>query len=133
MKKIPHIFFEAGKCLYYPQGQTLFRSNDHSPGFFYVDQGSVSGFIETNDGQKFPVITYKAGDIFPLTKIFNSPPKNVTYKTTSDTWIWHLEEDCFPDLVKSDKNILVEICSFLSTIIDDSALNNINDHLLNSH
>ncbi len=71
----------------YKTGEIIYRQGEHAKYFYYLKEGTVKAFVNSQDGLEKILTTYKAGEIFGEASFFDGFPRISSAKTFSKSSI----------------------------------------------
>ena len=102
-------FFSKFRTLHFRRGETIIRAGENPSGVFYLSKGYVRLYALSKDGQKFSLIIFKTGDIFPLTWSLANIKTEYFVEAMTPCLIFRADKRSFVNLLKNQPQVYQEI------------------------
>jgi CRP-like cAMP-binding protein len=81
-------YFQNGTRLEHAKGTYILTTEKEKEATYYIADGFVRIYSQTNRGEQYTHIIYGPGEIFPVTWLARAPRSKIMYETLSDTVLY---------------------------------------------
>lgn len=111
-------YFFQFKAIHIKKGEIIFRPDFPNHNVFYIENGFVKIYSIVENGEEKIIMFYKAGDFFPLTKLFKNSAKNFFAETLVPTTIRYVDENEFQKFLNGDSDATTELINYFSDYME---------------
>lgn len=111
-------YFSQFKPIHLRKGEVIFRPDFSNHNVFYIENGFIKTYSILENGEEKIIMFHKAGDFFPLTKLFKNSAKNFFAETLAPTTIRYVDENEFQKFLNGNSTAAMELINYFSDYME---------------